>query len=310
MVEEPLRVAPIGHDGTLVIRRTDEGDGPRLGALFDAIDLEDRYLRFFSGYRPDDRFFTRLARANEHGACQLIALVRGADGVEHVAGEAGAWPLPNGNGELAITVVRARRGWLGGYLLDALLEAAAAIGMANVEADVLTTNRRMLALLRSRGHAVAGRDGFHSMRLVISTTRTTPAWAPDDTRPRLLVEATGWWGADEARDHDALQVLVCPGPSGRSSRRPCPAMDGEPCPLVAGADAVLVDVHDEHERDALLAAHHGSGIPVVVRRGPGQDAVAGLLARLVAKGRGAGDDDADTAPAAAVDGGQTAAAGP
>ena len=67
-----------------------------------------------------------------------------------MGGDAGDTLLPSGNGELAIVGARKWQG-VGPYLLDALVEMAAAAGVPNLEADVLTANRPMLALLRSRG---------------------------------------------------------------------------------------------------------------------------------------------------------------
>lgn len=56
-------------------------------------------------------------------------------GGARIVGEASYELLPNGAGELAITVAADQRGWIGPYLLDAMVEAAAAGGVPNVEAD-------------------------------------------------------------------------------------------------------------------------------------------------------------------------------
>jgi RimJ/RimL family protein N-acetyltransferase len=279
----PLRRVPMRGE-ELVVRLAEPDDAGLLRALFASLSVEDRYLRFFSAFRPDDEFVERLATANDHGARELLALVTGADGEERLVGEAGAWPLANGNGELGITVAPGRRGWLGPYLLDALLESAAAIGMPNLEADVLVTNRRMLALVRSRGFATVGRDGFRSVRMAMSTSGSTPSWAPNDTRTRVLVETPGGgWVAPDAIRSRPLQVVACSGPEGRPRRRPCPALAGMPCPLAAGADAIVVRLpDDDDDRAALLHAHAAlhAGVPVCVQS-RGDDAhVVELIERV------------------------------
>ena len=261
-----LRRVPLGHED-LIIRLTASDDRGLLAELFESMSFDDRYLRFFSAFRPDDRFLERMATANDHGAHQLLAVIADEAGQSHGVGEAGAWPLANGNGELGMTIAPDHRGWLGPYLLDALLEVAAAAGMPNLEADVLLTNRRMLALLRARGLAVISHDGYSSIRVVISTSGTAPAWAPKDGRPRVLIETPGGrWKAEDAVQKLPLQVITCPGPSGRTHARPCPALAGKPCPLAAGADAIVVHLPDEDVREPLLAAHRSlhAGIPLCV----------------------------------------------
>jgi hypothetical protein len=269
--------------GTLVIRPSERGDTAGLIDLFDSLPADDRYSRFFSAFRPDDAFVEKLASGNERGACSLVAVLRGPDGQERVIGEAGAWPLPNGNGELGITVARDLRGWLGPYLLDALLEVAAGAGMPNLEAEVLTTNRRMHTLLRDRGAAVAGHDGYLTLRVVISTGATVPTWPAADGRRRVLVETPGArWPAEPAVASRGFQVIACGGPANRPGRRPCPALQGGTCPLARDADVVVVRYPPGAPRDELVAAHQAvhPGVPVCIAL-PGEDAnVVDLVSRV------------------------------
>jgi len=283
-----LRRVALGSGATLVVSRTTPADVDRLASLFEALPFDDRYMRFFSAFRPDTEFVDRLAGANESGACELIALAVDADGREQVVGEAGAWPLANGNGELAITVAPNRRGWLGPYLLDALLDASAEVGMPNLEAEVLNANRRMLALLRVRGFAVAGHDGYNSSRIVISTTNDTPSWPPRDDRPRVLVEVRGGrWNAEEAARGSGLQVVACPGPSSRPARSPCPVLAGRSCPLAAGADVVVVHLPSDDAKAALVAAHAAVhvGVPVCVQTPDDNRHTVALVERVEAMAR-------------------------
>jgi ribosomal protein S18 acetylase RimI-like enzyme len=66
--------------------------------------------------------------------------------------------MPDGNGDFALTVASEWRGWLGPYLLGALVAAAAARGVPNLQADVLVCNVRMFALLRSCGYVTLSRE--------------------------------------------------------------------------------------------------------------------------------------------------------
>jgi hypothetical protein len=91
-----------------------------------------------------------MTNVTERGGFGLIAMMEGPDNTSRIVGEATYELLPDGDGELGITVAEDARGWLGPYLLDALVEAAAARGVPNLEADVLVANRRMLTMLRAR----------------------------------------------------------------------------------------------------------------------------------------------------------------
>jgi hypothetical protein len=220
---------------------TTDVDG--LVALYDGLSDDDRYRRFFSGFRPPRSFFERLVNVGERGGFGLVATMgAGGDvaGGARIVGEASYELLPNGDGELAITVAADQRGWLGPYLLDALVEVAAARGVRNLEADVLVTNGRMLALLRSRGYATMGSNDWTTLRLVVGTAGRTPVWPAGhgatghSDRPRVLVEVPGGrWHAGAEADEAGLRVIACSGPRGARPR--CPVLAGRPCPLAANA---------------------------------------------------------------------------
>ena len=248
----------------LIVRRSTVADVDGLRELFAGLELEDRRRRFFSAYRPDRRFLERLATVPEDQGIQLVAVEVGPEGDGRVVAEAGYRLLPDGDGELAITVARDRRGWLGPYLLDALVEAAARRGVPNLEADVLTGNRQMLALLRWRGDAILDREDLSILRVLVSTTGRTPSWPPGAGHPRVLVEAPGgaWRAGAEAR-RAGLEVIACPGPTQRHGT--CPALRGEPCPLAAAADVIVISHAPDDERwQALPQAHERlhEGVPV------------------------------------------------
>jgi hypothetical protein len=221
-----------------------------------------------------------MVNAAAEGGCCLVALV--ADPVARVVAEAEYFPLPNGNGELAITVAPDWRGWLGPYLLDALLEAAAARGVPNLEAEVLVENRRMLAVIRRRGYATVDGTDFTQVRLTIGTATPTPSWPAGHARPRVLAEAPStWWAGERAATAAGMQVMVCPGPHPGAR---CPALDGEPCALVEGADVVVCTL-EPGPRGDVRAAHASvhPGTRVIV---------PGTAARPGESGLGSTSDDA------------------
>lgn len=262
-----VRDVRLPEGGRLVVRLADDQDVEALAALYAELDAEASYRRFFSGFRPPPEFFERMAAVEDRGGAELVAVVHDdeADG-GRLVGEAGFELLPNGNGELAITVDGSWRGWLGPYLLDALLEVAASRGVPNLEADVLLTNGPMLALLRSRGYAAVPTKDWSEVRALIGASTARPTWPAEHKGMRVLVEGAGghWPGADAAAAA-GLEVLGCSGPATRGAR--CPAVAGEPCPLVAGADVVvLAHPADTEEWHALRDAHPSvhPGVPICV----------------------------------------------
>jgi RimJ/RimL family protein N-acetyltransferase len=238
-----------------------------LDALYNGLSDDDRHRRFFSSFRPSRAFLDRWSRLSERGGGGLVAIVtEPATGGEQLVAEAGFAPLPDGNAELALTVAAEWRGWLGSYLLDALVEQAAAAGIRTLEAEVLVANGPMLGLLRGRGAAIAGHPDWTTLRLIVGTGPRVPDWPATHPRPRLLVEGAGSrWAGEEAAIAAGYDVVTCPGPGRRRGR--CPVLAGGSCSRVDGADAVRVVVRNEPEplgaalRDGL---NRGATPPVVV----------------------------------------------
>ena len=84
---------------------------------------------------------------------------------------------------------------------------------------------------------------------------------------RLLIESDDPYGAmaDALAFVDAgFDVVVCGGPA---TGETCPALDGQPCPLVTDADVVLNAVSDTKSQAAIADAVRATAtdIPVVVR---------------------------------------------
>jgi len=249
----------------LSIRAVREADAPGLIALYAALSEDDLYRRFFTAHAPPERFVEKMTKAEERGGFGLVAAIDEPDDTSRIVGEAGYEPIGDGNGEFGITVAEDSRGWIGPYLLDALVEEAAARGVQNLEAEVLVENRPMLSLLNSRGFAVLDQYAQPAIvRVAIGTTNRVPSWPGSHDRQRILLEVPGGhWHADEAARKAGFQVLACPGP--RRGWSQCPALRGEPCPLVAGAD-LIVDAMPGEPGRALLDAHRRMypSVPVCV----------------------------------------------
>jgi len=249
-----LRREPLPGDRVVSIRRVLSTDTQELVALYNGLGRDDLYRRFFTAHAPPETFIENMTKVAERGGCGLVAVIEEREGVGRIVGEASYSLLDNGDGELGITVAEHARGWLGPYLLDALVEEAAARGVPNLEADVLVTNRPMLTILRARGHVIIGHDEQPGIvRVAIGTSHRVPSWPGTHDRPRLLLEVSGGrWRAEEAARAAGFQVVACPGPLRGWSN--CPALRGEPCPLVAGADVIVEGLSDEPGRSLL--DHH------------------------------------------------------
>ncbi len=279
-----FRHVPLPGGSALTVRPVTIDDVPALQALYAGLSVDDLYLRFFSVYRPDRQFLERVATAEHRGGYGLVAVVTGDQADDRLVGEAGYELLPDGDGELAIVVAPQWRGWLGPYLLDALIEAAGARGVPNLEAEVLVSNGRMLSLVRSRGYVTLANDDWCTSRVLLGTDGP-PVWPGPHDRPRVLVEVPGArWHAGVAAAAAGIQVLACPGPASRGIR--CPALEGRHCPLVDGADAVVVSqMRPEGSQAALVDAHR--------RLAPGVPVCTEVLARASGVEDGVGGDVAD-----------------
>lgn len=268
---------------TLVVRPSTREDVVSLAALYGELDADDSYRRFFSLFHPDHDFIERMATAAERGGDEIVALISpgGDRGADRIVAEAGYRLLPDGDGELSMVVAPTWRGWLGPYVLDVLLRRAAAKGVPNLRADVLVTNRPMLAVLCARGWARVHENDWSVIRLLVGTSGTTPTWPDSHGRPRVLVEVPGGrWHAGGAARTAGFDVLECVGPRGAPTC--CPALRGEPCPLVVGANVVVVS----HPRDdvwrALAAAHETvhAGVRILIEPPNADDTIVESIRRL------------------------------
>lgn len=278
---EPLTIE-LAPGRTLQVRALGGDDVAAVEALYDGLSDADRRLRFFSAFRPSAAFIERWL--SEVGHLVVGAFV---DGV--LVGEAGYAVLDNGNGEVGITVADGWRGWLGPFLLDVLAEAAHGAGVDNLEADIRLENRPMLAMIGRRGAAVIEQPQWSQVRLVMGTGARVPSWPSKRTpgRVRVLVESPAgrWSGLADGEAADRLEVVACPGPAARRQHR-CPVLDGGRCPLVDGADEVIVVTGDARDGafERLADAHraHADADAPTVHTCGLAGAVGELLRRIAA----------------------------
>ncbi len=169
--DDVLDTVSLSGGRTLTVRAITKADVDGLEALFNGLPDEDRYYRFFSFSHPGRKFLEQMARAGDEGGYRLVAVVSGPE--DKLVAEGGYAILPDGNGDFALTVAVGWRGWLGPFLLDAVVAAAAARGVPNLEADVLKSNVQMLALLSSRGYVILHRESSE-LRVAIDAAQPRP----------------------------------------------------------------------------------------------------------------------------------------
>ncbi len=234
-------------------------DAPRVLEMYQRLSHRDTHLRFHSGFRPNAAFVDNwLDRSTRKGA--VLIVIEGDTETGPVIADAGYIPSDPQTAELAMTIDPERRGWLGPYLLDVMVEHARAAGITNLVAEVLTNNCAMMTLLRARGCAFEPSSDLSVARVLIGTEAHTPVWAEGAPRPRILIEgSSGSWHGARAAQQAGIAIMVCPGPErGRAHR--CPLLEGRQCPLVDDADAVIITLPPDDVTGRLLEAHERQGL--------------------------------------------------
>jgi hypothetical protein len=264
-------VIELADGARMEVRPTSVADGERICELYSSLSATDRHRRFFGAFKPHLEWCERWADVASRGGFGVIAIVRRAGQPDEVAGEAGYAIRDDGDGDLAVTVAPNWRGWLGPYLFDLLVRHAAAVGLANLQAEVLLENGPMLSLLSRRDPVALGHDSG-IVRLTVGTGATVPTWAPGEHRPRVLVEVAGRrWAGELAAERAGLATAMCAGPAARR-RHGCPVLEGGRCPLADDADAIIVLLDPDDPRSAQLVRAHreqSPGTPVLVRHHAG-----------------------------------------
>ena len=266
----------IGRGRTVEIRPTTPEGAAGLAELYAGFTADDLHRRFFSAFVPTEEWCASWASVAERGGFGLIAVVHADDG-DAVIGEAGYALQENGDGELAVAVASAWRGWVGIYLVDRLVRHAAQAGIANLQAEILLANRAMIGIMRHRGAIdLEHPDGV--VRLSIATTGDVASWpSADDNRKILIASSSGRWSGEHEAHVAGWSTAVCKGPVRRGGGG-CPVLRGERCPLADGADAIVVMLDpDEPTTGELIDALRSQrpSAPVLAVRSRRADPEAG-----------------------------------
>lgn len=289
-LDEHPRQVVTGDGATVVVRPVLAADARPLSALYQRLPAAERVSRVGVFDTYDHGFAGRVASIAERGGRGLVAELDaparggpdvdlGGSGMPELVGEAHYEPFDDGDAQMALVVVPEWRDELGPVLFDAVLADAAAHGLVNLEVDAMRTDEWVRGLIEGRAGAVRPSHDWLSTRLLVATDGGVPVWheAPG---PRVLVESPGGrWHAADAAAEAGLTVLGCT--SWRDRVVTCPALDGTPCPLVTGADAVVVSYPPTGaEWDELLRTHlqvHPD-VPVLVEGRAGDDLPDGVVA--------------------------------
>jgi RimJ/RimL family protein N-acetyltransferase len=239
-------------DRQLYLGHSSAADAAGIEALYQRLSRDDLHRRFFTGGSPPRQFFTRWAAIEEEGGFGLVAVLV-TPGGERLVGEAGYALAPGAgaDGELGVVVDPGYRGWLGPWLLDRLLAHAHERGVPNLQAILLVENRAMQALVAKRGYATLGHPDWSTVRVTMATAGPVPGWGGDRGRPRVLIETDRSRSVlEEPLQRAGFDIALCNGPC--RSGKVCPVLRGERCPLVEGADVVVVDLPDDQVAAELL----------------------------------------------------------
>ncbi|MBF6991357.1 MULTISPECIES: GNAT family N-acetyltransferase [Cupriavidus] len=148
---EPLAESwPVGRGGQVMVRRTHEQDRGALRAMIDGLSRESRYFRFLTGGRVVDQVVDGLARPAP-GSVALVVVAPDAQGTPAIVASA-EYVVTGRVAEFAVVVADGWQGQgLGRRLITRLRDHARAAGLRAMRGDVLSENRRMLAILRGLG---------------------------------------------------------------------------------------------------------------------------------------------------------------
>jgi ribosomal protein S18 acetylase RimI-like enzyme len=245
-----------GADPELTIRRATEADVPGIVRLYAGLSPESRRMRFF-GSMPEASL-QAAAGLDDDEALSVLALV-GA----RVVGEARCVRHGDGQHELAVAVADdAQHRGVGGRLLDALRQEAAAHGIERLCAVVRVDNLAMLRTLRSAGSAVVEPADDMLVVLEVSCVEEMPGWSAARAGRRVLVEVSSVWDdrASAALREAGFDVRQCLGPR-RGVAQTCPLVLSGRCRLAEEADVVACLLPEDDASCREVAENHASQRP-------------------------------------------------
>ncbi len=257
---------PLKDGRSLEIRPSTGADAEAICELYTRLSATDRFRRFFGAFAPRLEWCRTWATAGERGGFGVVVVLHDGDATRIIA-EAGYAMRSDGDGDLAVTVERDWRGWIGPYLVDVLARQAASVGVRNLQAEVLLENRPMLSILRHRGAVDLEHPGSE-VRLTIGTAGVTPSWPPAEERPKVLIEvAGGRWAGEQAAQKLGWPWRCVRGPSGVTDQGALSSKGGT-CPLAEEAAVIVVLLDPDAEQTKELIQAHATnrpGVPILWR---------------------------------------------
>ena len=181
------------HDGSVAtVRPILPQDAPLEAALVDGLSSESRYSRFLvGGGRLSDEMLAAYTQIDYVSHLALVVSVADADGGgERLIADGRFVIQEDGVAEFAMLVADAWQGkGVGRRLFATLVRAARAVGAREIFGEVLSMNRRMIALARDAGFHVASVPGDATVCTVRLPLETSPVPAPRASLPFPLAAA-------------------------------------------------------------------------------------------------------------------------
>ncbi|RLK39006.1 GNAT family N-acetyltransferase [Cupriavidus plantarum] len=139
----------------VTVRGAEPGDVSALRRFIDGLSRESRYFRFLSGGQVGDAVVSRVLGRHDGRDIALVV----TDGDEVVANA--VYVVNDADeAEFAVVVADAWQGrGLGRRLIQHLQQLARAAGLRGMRGDVLSENRRMLAIVRELGFSTRRAPG-------------------------------------------------------------------------------------------------------------------------------------------------------
>lgn len=150
------------HDGSIAtVRPILPQDAPLEAALVEGLSSESRYARFLvGGGRLSDEMLAAYTQIDYVNHMALVVSVARPDGTGEDLIADGRFVVEDGVAEFAMLVADAWQGkGVGRRLFATLVRAARVAGAREVFGEVLSINRRMIALARDAGFRVANVPG-------------------------------------------------------------------------------------------------------------------------------------------------------
>ncbi|EHP44603.1 GCN5-like N-acetyltransferase [Cupriavidus basilensis OR16] len=136
----------------VVVRAVRAADAEKERAFVQALSRESRYYRFLTGGRVSDEVIDLFIESNAGLALVVTAEV---DGLPVIVANGNYVVTPGEDGEVGEFAVAVADDWqgkgIGRRLIQRLRDAAVGAGLHRLRGDVLSENRRMLALMREFG---------------------------------------------------------------------------------------------------------------------------------------------------------------